>query len=101
MFQQGGGGDAVNMSSAEPHSFGQRPPLEAARRSAPPQRIPRRIYQTGYSFAAAMRVHSNFMAPWWQLNPEYEYAFYSDAAALRLINTHASAAGRQAYNAVV
>ncbi len=48
-----------------------------------------------------MRVHSNFMAPWWQLNPEYEYAFYSDAAALRLINTHASAAGRQAYNAVV
>lgn len=101
MFQQGGGGDAVNMSSAEPNSFGQRPPLEAARRSAPPQRIPRRIYQTGYSFAAAMSVHSSFMAPWWQLNPEYEYAFYSDAAALRLVNTHASAAERQAYNAVV
>lgn len=47
-------------------------------------------------------MHSaSFMAPWWQLNSEYEYAFYSEAAALRLVNTHASAAERQAYSAVV
>ena len=94
------GSSASRSVGHKPNNFGHRPPLMAMRRSESLQKIPRRIYQTGHSFAAAMSTHSTYMATWWQQNPEYEYSFYSDAAASRLINRHASAAEREAYFAV-
>ena len=48
-----------------------------------------------------MSSHSTYMATWYEQNPEYEYAFFSDDAASRFVNKHASAAEREAYHAVV
>jgi len=93
---------SVAMRSAEqvrsPSIDGHRPPERDSARQR--QRIPRHIHQTGFSFVAALADHRSYMQSWWRLNPEYEYTFYSDAAALRFVEAHATPAEVQAYRAL-
>jgi hypothetical protein len=65
-----------------------------------PQRIPRRIHQTGQTLAAALRTHGRYMQGWWRLNPEYDYRFYDDATADRYVAHHGTAPEQAAYRTV-
>lgn len=40
------------------------------------------------------------MQSWWELNPEYEYVFFSDAQALQWVAKHATATELQVYKAL-
>ena len=88
--------EAVAEPTADGHRFAA--PFSSA--AVPAQRIPRHIRQTGFSFAASVGEHRSYMRKWWQLNPEYEYTFYSDAAALRFVEAHAAPSEVQAYRSV-
>ena len=87
-------------ANAEPTADGHRFAAPSSSAAVPEQRIPRHIRQTGFSFAASVGEHRSYMQKWWQLNPEYEYTFYSDAAALRFVDAHAAPSEVQAYRAV-
>lgn len=64
-----------------------------------PQRIPRRIVQVGSTWNASVTKHATLMRAWWELNPEYEYVFYADAAARLWVSSdpQISALERSAY----
>jgi hypothetical protein len=83
-----------------PSVQGFRAPVPAALHGLAAQRIPRRILQTGLTFADTLATHRDLMQKWWQLNPEYAYMFYSDAGAMRFVEKHASRAEQEAYRAV-
>lgn len=57
---------------------------------APEQVLPRRIMQTGRTFAYALSNHAHWMRAWWDMNPEYEYSFFGDVHAMRFVRAHAS-----------
>ena len=86
------------MPSPVPSSSGYRPADVGV--SSEPQRIPRRIMQTGFTFSDALRTHRDLMEGWWRINPEYAYQFFSDEQAVRFVQTHASSREQEAYGAV-
>lgn len=57
---------------------------------SPHQVVPRRIMQTGHTFAHALSNHAHWMRAWWEMNPEYEYSFFGDVHAVRFVRAHAS-----------
>ena len=67
----------------------------------PAQRIPRRIIQTGRSWDDAWATHSQYIRQWQDLNPEWEYRFYSDPHARRFVDAHADADEKLAYQSLV
>lgn len=75
----------------------------AASDSALPQLvIPRRIMQTGSTFADAIRWPQQraWIHRWAALNPEYEYNFFGDRDALRFVVAHGSADEVRAYKSL-
>lgn len=66
-----------------------------------PQAIPRRIVQTGLSFAGSLVKNGEWMRPWWQLNPEYDYSFFGDAHAARFVRAHGTRRERAAYASIL
>jgi hypothetical protein len=82
-------------------SFHQRDASKRLLRRVPVQRIPRRIFQVGYTFAASMSVHRPHMTGWWRLNPEWEYRFYNDTQATSLVKEVASGVEWIAYSSLV
>lgn len=56
--------------------------------SLPPQTVPRHIIQTGSTWSHALRHHASYMNSWLDLNPEYEYSFFSDEHARRFVEKH-------------
>ena len=84
----------------------QHPPRAAAHAATAsgatgPQRIPRRIVQTGRSFSHAMATHATHMRAWWELNPEYRYRFFDDEQAARFVRQRGSADEQLAYRALI
>ena len=75
----------------------------AAANAAQPQlSIPRRIVQTGSTFADAIRwpQQREWIQRWAKLNPEYEYNFFGDRDALRFVVAHGSADEIRAYKSL-
>ena len=58
--------------------------------STPAPVLPRRIMQTGRTFAHALSVHEHWMRAWWIMNPDYEYTFFGDVHVSRFVRMHAS-----------
>lgn len=88
---------SVGLLGASPR----RSPEESALEGLRKQRIPRRVVQTGRTFAEAVRKHGQMMRAWWALNPEYEYEFYDDDAASRLVRRSGSHAERHAFSVLL
>ena len=60
----------------------------AAQSDLPAQAIPRHIVQTGRAWYKAQEGSHHYVKTWLDLNPEYEYSFFSDAHARRFIEKH-------------
>ena len=67
----------------------------------PLQAIPRHVVQTGSTWSHALRHHSSYMHTWLDMNPEYEYSFFSDAHALRFMLRHGSPHEIEAYRRIL
>ena len=77
------------------------PPLFRAAVSSVPdvaQRVPRRIFQTvGSDAAAAAASNSSLVSAWWRLNPEYEYHLLEERDCSSFVRAAATAEQRRAY----
>ena len=84
---------------AAPDSSGQRPAVRLHGSST--QIVPKTIVQTGQSWASALARHAWSMQTWWRLNPEYTYAFFSDAQAAEFTARHGTAEEQEAWKAML
>ena len=68
--------------------------------SLPAQRIPRRIFQTVKTDAAATVAASPLIRTWLTLNPEYEYHLLEEVDCQSFVDTVGTASQRQAYRSL-
>ena len=64
------------------------------------QAVPRHIVQTGLTWSHALRHHSDWMASWRDLNPEYEYSFFGDEHAHIFVDRHGTAREAAAFRRI-
>lgn len=89
--------DGVSLGTLSWH----RPANRTLLASLGPQAIPRHILQTGFTFTDALANNREWMTPWWELNPEYEYSFFGDVHARRFVAMHGTPRERAAFATIV
>ena len=65
------------------------------------QLVPRVIMQTGSTWDRALRKNAQYIHSWLDLNPEYEYNFFSDEHAWRFVQLHGNAGEKDAYRRIL
>jgi mannosyltransferase OCH1-like enzyme len=65
------------------------------------QLVPRVIMQTGSTWDRALRKNAQYIHSWLDLNPEYEYNFFSDEHARRFVQLHGNAGEKDAYRRIL
>ena len=76
-------------------------PGKSNRATLPPQRVPRHIMQTGFTWSHAFSRHPDYLKSWTDLNPEYEYSFFGDVHAHRFIDKHGTAKEAAAFRRIL
>ena len=71
-----------------------------SRVAAPPQVVPRIIFQTGRDHASALAKDGVYMRKWSEMNPEYEYRFFNDSDCSAFVAAVGSEREREAYRRV-
>ena len=91
----------VSQECLQTHNLSFHRPAASPASPLPRQAIPRHIVQTGSAWPSALTKHEEYVRSWLDLNPEYEYSFFSDVHAARFVARHGTRREREAYRRIL